>query len=159
MRNKTRILVTNNLSILPFTDSILLFKDGQIIESGTYLHLLSTSNYFANLIQQYSQNESNNSQESVQEKLANKSEETSNFNFKINKLIEKEETQTGRVKWSVYLRYLQAITMFWGLLFSVSYIFSQVFSAGSSVWLSVWSREAENDNSQTYFYLAIYGII
>lgn len=159
LRKKTRILVTNNLAVLPYTDSIIVMKEGEIIELGSYNELLRQNNYFANLIQQYAHSESDNkdNKQSEEDKLADKSKDAANFNFKINKLVEKEETQTGRVKWSVYWRYLQAVTLFWWAIVTANYILSQVSSAGSSVWLSVWSRQAENDNSNAFYYLVLYG--
>lgn len=39
LRHKTRLLVTNELSFLPFSDFILIVKDGRVISSGTYTEL------------------------------------------------------------------------------------------------------------------------
>lgn len=49
--------------------------------------------------------------------------------------------------------------MFWCIVVTINYIITQISNAGSSVWLSYWSREAEKDNSRTYYYLIIYGAI
>lgn len=59
LKEKTRILVTNNLSILPYTDLIIVLKKGRIIETGTYQHLMAQKKFFANLIEQYSNNNNN----------------------------------------------------------------------------------------------------
>jgi len=40
LRKKTRVLVTHGISQLPFVDKIIVIKDGEISESGTYKELL-----------------------------------------------------------------------------------------------------------------------
>lgn len=76
-----------------------------------------------------------------------------------NKLIEKETSETGSVKWEVYKHYLKSI----GLTLSVATVFLnmvfQGFSIGSNLWLSRWSTDAsaENDTSVRDMYLGVYG--
>ena len=155
----TLILVTKNLSVLPHTDSILVMQEGQIIESGSYVELLEKNGHFANLIQQYSVSENESKEgDSEEDKLTEKNKGAADFNLG-SKLVEKEDTNVGRVKFSVYLRYIKAVTMFWCMLVAINYVFSQISSTGSSVWLSSWSRAAEKDTSSTYYYLGIYGAI
>ncbi|KAB0390270.1 hypothetical protein E2I00_014382, partial [Balaenoptera physalus] len=71
------------------------------------------------------------------------------------KLIKKEFIQTGKVgvfqvKFSIYLKYLQAIgwcsiffIIFGFVLYSVSFI-------GSNLWLSAWTRDSKTFNSTNY---------
>uniref|UniRef100_A0A1Q3FWR2 ABC-type glutathione-S-conjugate transporter n=2 Tax=Culex tarsalis TaxID=7177 RepID=A0A1Q3FWR2_CULTA len=76
-----------------------------------------------------------------------------------NKLIEKETSETGSVKWEVYKHYLKSI----GLTLSLATVFLnmvfQGFSIGSNLWLSRWSTDAaaENDTSVRDMYLGVYG--
>lgn len=42
MRNKTRILVTHELSYLKFADLILIMGDGSIISEGSYTELMQS---------------------------------------------------------------------------------------------------------------------
>ncbi|KAG1679917.1 Multidrug resistance-associated protein 1 [Nymphon striatum] len=53
LKNKTRIFATNSLGFLPKCDQIVVLKDGEITESGTYKELLSTNGAFSELILQY----------------------------------------------------------------------------------------------------------
>lgn len=107
LRKKTRVLVTNNLSVLPFTDSIFVLKEGQIIESGSYGELLKQQGHFAHLISEYSHSEEAEEKSDDSEgKLAEMNKDAANFKIG-SKLVEKEDSQTGRVKWSVYWQYLK----------------------------------------------------
>lgn len=60
---------------------------------------------------------------------------------KSGKLVEKETSQTGSVKLTVYLRYFQTIGMRIGLFILMGLIFSNLFQIGSSLWLSEWSND------------------
>ena len=50
---KTRIMVTNNVTFLPKVDKIIVIKDGQISETGTYKELLNGTGAFKNFLLQY----------------------------------------------------------------------------------------------------------
>jgi ABC-type multidrug transport system fused ATPase/permease subunit len=76
------------------------------------------------------------------------------------KIIEKETTETGSVKFEVYKHYIRAIgfTMtFWGLFLQLIF---QGFSVTSNIWLAAWSSEpivnGTQDSSQTHMYLGVY---
>ncbi|XP_035215523.1 multidrug resistance-associated protein 1-like isoform X2 [Stegodyphus dumicola] len=53
LKNKTRILVTHDLSILHEADAIILMSDGKVVESGTYKDLLEQKGEFARLIEEH----------------------------------------------------------------------------------------------------------
>lgn len=46
LKNKTRILVTHKIHLLPYVDMILVMKDGKVSESGTYHELLTQKGDF-----------------------------------------------------------------------------------------------------------------
>ncbi|XP_005105556.2 canalicular multispecific organic anion transporter 2 [Aplysia californica] len=50
LRNKTRILVTHGLQWLPQADLVVVMKDGQIVETGTYAQLLAADGDLARLL-------------------------------------------------------------------------------------------------------------
>lgn len=53
LRDRTRVLVTNKLSVLPEVDHIIVMKDGSISESGTYEELLKNRGLFSQLLVKY----------------------------------------------------------------------------------------------------------
>lgn len=50
---QTRLLVTHGVTYLPNADLILVMKDGEISESGTYRELLSKKGAFADFLIQH----------------------------------------------------------------------------------------------------------
>nr|AAF61707.1 canalicular multispecific organic anion transporter cMOAT [Mus musculus] len=72
----------------------------------------------------------------------NKKEEV----VKGQKLIKKEFVETGKVKFSIYLKYLQAVG-WWSLLFIVIfYVLNYVAFIGTNLWLSAWTSDSEKQN-------------
>ncbi|TEA38280.1 hypothetical protein DBR06_SOUSAS110135 [Sousa chinensis] len=66
------------------------------------------------------------------------------------KLIKKEFIQTGKVKFSIYLKYLQAIG--WCSIFFIifGFVLHSVSFIGSNLWLSAWTRDSKTFNSTNY---------
>ncbi len=50
LKNKTIILVTDNVEILKNTDKIILVDDGKISTIGTHSELIENSEYYKNLV-------------------------------------------------------------------------------------------------------------
>ncbi|KAG9466704.1 hypothetical protein GDO78_016239 [Eleutherodactylus coqui] len=50
LKNKTRILVTHSLAVLPLVDLIVIMEDGRIGQTGTYRELVSERQDFAEMI-------------------------------------------------------------------------------------------------------------
>lgn len=62
------------------------------------------------------------------------------------KLIKKEFVETGKVKFSIYLKYLQAVG-WWSILFIILfYGLNNVAFIGSNLWLSAWTSDSDNLN-------------
>ncbi|XP_054155704.1 multidrug resistance-associated protein 1-like [Oppia nitens] len=59
--SKTRLLVTNQLFMLPDVDLIVVLQMGRIVSVGTYRQLICESNYFQQLINQYFSSSSSSS--------------------------------------------------------------------------------------------------
>ncbi len=51
--DKTRILVTHHLDVLPHADQIIVMDAGTIAEQGTYEQLLANGSVFAKLIDEF----------------------------------------------------------------------------------------------------------
>ncbi|XP_076307522.1 multidrug resistance-associated protein 1-like isoform X1 [Tachypleus tridentatus] len=61
LQKKTRILVTHNLSVLPDVDAIIVMKNGQVEESGTYKELLAKKGSFFDLVREHMRKDSRES--------------------------------------------------------------------------------------------------
>ncbi len=60
LKDKTRILVTHRVSILPNVDQIIVMKDGSISESGTFEELIANKGDFAEFVAEYLMEQSDN---------------------------------------------------------------------------------------------------
>ncbi|CAJ1935619.1 unnamed protein product [Sphenostylis stenocarpa] len=150
--DKTVVYATHQLEFLESADLILVMKDGKIVESGRYKDLIACPN--SELVQQmaahqetvhqinpsqeddsaascrpYQKNQIEVDQENIQEIMED---------WKRNK---EEQTETGRVKWSVYSTFVKSA--YKGALVPViliCQILFQVMQMGSNYWMS-WATE------------------
>ncbi|GJQ88360.1 hypothetical protein Trydic_g8622, partial [Trypoxylus dichotomus] len=53
LRHKTRVLVTHGITYLPQTDKIIVIKDGEVSETGTYQELLDRKGAFSDFLMQH----------------------------------------------------------------------------------------------------------
>ncbi|KAM6306423.1 ATP-binding cassette sub-family C member 2 [Aegotheles albertisi] len=70
--------------------------------------------------------------------------------LKGQQLIEKEAVETGKVKFSMYLRYLRAVGLWYSFWIAMGYVGQYVATVGSSLWLSAWTDDAQRYLNQTY---------
>ncbi|XP_073760424.1 ATP-binding cassette sub-family C member 2 isoform X3 [Callorhinus ursinus] len=66
------------------------------------------------------------------------------------KLIKKEFIQTGKVKFSNYLKYLRAIGWFSIFFIVFAYVINSVAYIGSNLWLSAWTNDSKTFNGTNY---------
>ncbi|XP_052568818.1 ATP-binding cassette sub-family C member 2 isoform X1 [Peromyscus californicus insignis] len=66
------------------------------------------------------------------------------------KLIKKEFVETGKVKFSIYLKYLQSIGWCSIAFIIFSYALNSVAFIGSNLWLSAWTSDSQNFNGTDY---------
>lgn len=66
------------------------------------------------------------------------------------KLIKKEFLQTGKVKFSIYLKYLQAIGWCSIVFIVLGFMLYSVAFIGSNFWLSAWTGDSKIYNSTNY---------
>ncbi|XP_053548507.1 ATP-binding cassette sub-family C member 2 [Bombina bombina] len=86
---------------------------------------------------------------SIKEGAKDKTENTQKV-AKGQQLIEKETVEIGKVKFSLYMKYLRA--MGWGFSFwiFVSYVLQNAAFVGQNIWLSDWTKDAETYFNMTY---------
>ncbi|XP_015722689.1 canalicular multispecific organic anion transporter 1 isoform X1 [Coturnix japonica] len=70
--------------------------------------------------------------------------------IKGQKLIEKETVETGKVKFSMYLRYLRAVGLVFSFCVAMSYVGEYAAYVGTNLWLSAWTDDAERYQNETY---------
>ncbi|XP_024167129.1 putative ABC transporter C family member 15 [Rosa chinensis] len=164
LSEKTVIYATHQLEFLEAADYILVVKDGQIAQSGTYEKLIEDPN--GELVRQMTAHRKSlhhvhssppdslsnttttvNMKNGITERVLDTEEtERASTNDQITvKEIreEEEEAQTGRVKWSVYSTFLTCALR--GLLpvILLCHVLFQVLQMASNYWIA-WAVRKEN---------------
>lgn len=187
LKDKTRVLVTNNIALLPDVDQIIVMADGCIKEVGTYKELMENSGKFADFVREFAEKKHEEAEKSptldtikpLTEPLSEESlsrirteSELSKESIKLkksltneNKLIETEKTETGTVKFAVYIHYFHSLTMFWLFSLLLGFLGMQVASVSSNLWLASWSNDlhsanvTDDDRSWRNKRLGVYGFL
>ncbi|KAL6604391.1 hypothetical protein LY90DRAFT_663298 [Neocallimastix californiae] len=163
LADKTRVLVTHQLHVLPRVDYIIVMKGGRIEEQGEYNELMQKDGEFSRLMHTYGgiddsddnldSNDSSNEEvmsvetdiepkeidvdETVVEKKEEKEEKT-----KGRALMTKEERATGSVDKRVYKDYLKAAGgIIIGILILIAVVIIQVSKLGNDMWLVFWTED------------------
>uniref|UniRef100_A0A3P9Q7M5 ABC-type glutathione-S-conjugate transporter n=1 Tax=Poecilia reticulata TaxID=8081 RepID=A0A3P9Q7M5_POERE len=179
LKDKTRILVTHGVSFLPCVDEVVVLVNGRVSEVGSYQSLRDSKGAFSEFLDTYGSEiipKKNKDLFSAQSFAILFEPVTYFFHFsslllcavcrsrlrknsnlkslentkKGQRLIEKETMETGQVKFSVWLQYVQA--MGWGYAFWALFIYvmQNVAFIGQNLWLSDWTNDAVEYYNQTY---------
>ncbi|KAI6703377.1 hypothetical protein NL676_012513 [Syzygium grande] len=178
LREKTRVLVTNQLHFLPQVDWIILVHEGMVKEEGTFEELSRRGVLFQKLMENAGKMEELTEEDDEGEKK-NVEEKTSkpSANSIVNELpedqghgnkgkggksvlIKQEERETGVVSLKVLNRYKGALGGLWvvAVLF-ICYISSEVLRISSSTWLSFWTDQSTSENYRPGFFILIYALL
>uniref|UniRef100_A0A8C2CWN1 ABC-type glutathione-S-conjugate transporter n=1 Tax=Cyprinus carpio TaxID=7962 RepID=A0A8C2CWN1_CYPCA len=68
--------------------------------------------------------------------------------LKVDKLIQAETTETGRVKFKVYWEYAKAVGPFLSLFICFLYGCQSASAIGANFWLSEWTNDAQHNRTQ-----------
>uniref|UniRef100_A0A8C9K421 Uncharacterized protein n=1 Tax=Panthera tigris altaica TaxID=74533 RepID=A0A8C9K421_PANTA len=173
LKNKTRVLVTHNLTLLPQMDLIVVMESGRVAQMGTYQELLSKTRNLTHLLQAFSEQEKAHALKRVsvidsrtilKNQILEQNDRPSldqgkQFSMK------KEKIPIGGVKFSIILKYLQAFGWLWVWLSVASYVGQNLVGIGQNLWLSAWAKEAKHMNEFTEWKqirsnkLNIYGLL
>lgn len=168
--SRTRIMTTNDTSILGYADKICLMDNLQIIEQGTYQEMTRNHTKFDHLFQSQNLEEKMekdlkylNSDEtpftsfslSETNELTKQSNDIAIKHSKIN-IIEAEERNYGTISSGLYMDYIQ----FAGgllILFSImiSLTFANLSRLGHDLWLTLWSMTPDL-NFDIKVYILVY---
>uniref|UniRef100_A0A0D9W2Q4 ABC transporter C family member 13 n=1 Tax=Leersia perrieri TaxID=77586 RepID=A0A0D9W2Q4_9ORYZ len=161
LKKKTVLLVTHQVDFLKNVDTVLVMKDGAIVQSGSYSQLLISSSDFSALVSAhhssmevpgaaeqashdqtsgYSQATTVSAKTPVKSKSSKENVGTSVAPSKeagSSKLIQDEEKESGRVSWQVYKLYITEAWGWWGVLVILAVsVLSEGSSMASNYWLS-----------------------
>ncbi|XP_027367226.1 ABC transporter C family member 10-like [Abrus precatorius] len=166
LAGKTVLLVTHQVDFLPAFDSVLLMSDGEIIQSASYHHLLSTSQEFQDLVNAHketagsdrlvdvtsSQRHLNSSRE-IRKTHVEKHSEAS----KGDQLIKEEEREKGDQGFKPYLQYLNQNKGY--IYFSVAALSHLTFVVGQILQNSWMAANVDNPRISTLELILVYLII
>ncbi|KAJ3200861.1 hypothetical protein HDU67_001760, partial [Dinochytrium kinnereticum] len=173
---KTRILVTHQLHFLSRVDHVVVMRDGEIVEQGSYATLMENGKEFATLIHNYGAEEEEEEEEvkptatPLAQPLRRKSSAHVAAAIDEKKVVEdepekkkpanimrEEDRATGTVKGAVWWSYVVASG---GWVFAVGLVATltvlQVTRIGNDLWLVWWSGNRFAGTFSMSGYIAVY---
>ncbi|XP_044142673.1 multidrug resistance-associated protein 1-like [Bufo gargarizans] len=173
LKNKTRILVTHSLTVLPLVDLIVIMEDGRIGQIGTYGELVSKRQDFADVViapgakkESFSDTTSSTLKDAGNVRSPGRHPEDAKVQKDRQMLsaprINKEKVATGNMKMSVVKKYLQAFGWSWVCFTIIAYVGQNAMAIGQNVWLSKWTTEAKEVKEQPELRdsrLGVYGVL
>ncbi|XP_064455206.1 multidrug resistance-associated protein 1-like [Ornithodoros turicata] len=157
LREKTRIIVTNNLSVLPETDFIVYMQGGCIVERGTYGELTSSGKHLSMFLKEHvrqanckdtqvsaEETREASAPEGLQELTKPKTASIASLDAELYR----EAVETGSVKMSIYVTHLIDVGLPIVLLIFFGYASARAFDIGINLWISEWDHDADIEKHQ-----------
>uniref|UniRef100_A0A8B9MV57 ABC-type glutathione-S-conjugate transporter n=1 Tax=Accipiter nisus TaxID=211598 RepID=A0A8B9MV57_9AVES len=169
LKDKTRVLVTHTINILPQVDNVVFLVDGTISEIGSYQELLQRNGAFAEFLHSHitaeeqagtgfpgNPNDDNSVKSSAMEReTIPASQDSTTAAATKGRLMKGEKTQHGRVNTSIYAAYLKAtglpLCVYTILLFACQ----QAVSFSRGYWLSMWTDDPVHNRTQQHTELRV----
>ncbi|XP_009884912.1 PREDICTED: multidrug resistance-associated protein 6-like [Charadrius vociferus] len=184
LKDKTRVLVTHTVNILPQVDNIVFLVDGTISEIGSYQELLQRNGAFAEFLHSHITAEekagfpaigdtrctitSRNgpSQEKLFSDSSVKSSAMERETIPVSqdcttaaatkgRLTKGEKTQHGRVNSSIYVAYLKATGLPLCVYIILLFTSQQAVSFSRGYWLSMWTDDPVHNGTQQHTELRV----
>lgn len=155
LKDKTRILVTHQLHVLPHADRILVLNQGRQVFYGKYKGVKENEECKEILGELIAQEEKERKKKKKQTKNKEKADKTSDV-----KTIVQEEKAIGSIPMKLYYRYL-LLGWKYDILFFIFIIFClgvQLNYVEVQLWIGYWSAQSE-DEAEKQYYIDIFGII
>lgn len=99
LANKTRVLATHRATILPEVDEIIVIKDGEISERGTFNDLIDSQGAFAEFITEY-MSENFNEEDEELDSLTEHPEMLRSLAEKVRPILERSKSRTESISTS-----------------------------------------------------------
>ncbi|KAJ3206137.1 hypothetical protein HDU67_008363 [Dinochytrium kinnereticum] len=163
LAGKTRILVTHQLHFLAKVDRVIVMRDGEVVEDGTYRDLVGAGGEFAELIRTYGGGEVENVDKeevaiaadlSIEEEGEKRTSEEKTATANI---MKDEERAVGAVRLEIWWSYVVASG---GWSFVASLMFAlfmvQAVKIGNDIWLVWWSGDRFKGSFSIAGYIGVY---
>jgi ATP-binding cassette subfamily C (CFTR/MRP) protein 1 len=178
LKDKTRLLVTNQLQCLPKCDTVIaLGKGGRVVEQGSYTDLMNVESgevyrllkdleeaakkqaEDSALREQQKQTMSDNASPNQQVMVMPSNVEAKEKDGKPVSLVTQEEREVGAVKMDVYVKYIRAAGGFLRLAFVILFfILSSGMNLATGVWISLWTSDTSYERNGEGFYIGGYAL-
>ncbi|KAM9261649.1 ATP-binding cassette sub-family C member 6 [Cariama cristata] len=185
LKDKTRVLVTHTINILPQVDNIVFLVDGTISEIGSYQELLQRNGGFAEFLHSRitAEEKAGTSFPAIgdtkgtitsrngppQEKLFSDNSVKSAMGGETSpvsqdcitaaatkgRLTKGEKTQHGRVNTSIYAAYLKATGLPLCVYIILLFTCQQAVSFSRGYWLSIWTDDPVHNGTQQHTELRV----
>ncbi|KAI8908383.1 P-loop containing nucleoside triphosphate hydrolase protein [Gorgonomyces haynaldii] len=153
LKDKTVILVTHQLHLLPEMDHIVVLDHGSIGEQGTFEELINKKGILQDMMKNYSIDDDEQMKAKTEKK-----EETKETNDGKGGIIAAEDQEQGAVKGAIYWSYIQAAG---GWPYIITLVLAACLNSGTqlttNLWLAWWS--GNKYNLTTTEYLRVYGYL
>uniref|UniRef100_A0A8C3I4S3 ABC-type glutathione-S-conjugate transporter n=1 Tax=Chrysemys picta bellii TaxID=8478 RepID=A0A8C3I4S3_CHRPI len=157
LKDRTRVLVTHAINVLPQVDNIVLMVDGEISETGSYQELLQRNGAFADFLHSY-----NNAEEKEGDVGGKRI-----VRIKGVKPSYREQRQMGDLSpkevWgiSIYLDYLRTTGPLICLYIVFLFVCQQAASFCRGYWLSMWADDPVHNRTQqhTELRVGVFGVL
>uniref|UniRef100_A0A8B9MRW9 ABC-type glutathione-S-conjugate transporter n=1 Tax=Accipiter nisus TaxID=211598 RepID=A0A8B9MRW9_9AVES len=161
LKDKTRVLVTHTINILPQVDNVVFLVDGTISEIGSYQELLQRNGAFAEFLHSHITAEEQAGtgfpvkSSAMERETIPASQDSTTAAATKGRLMKGEKTQHGRVNTSIYAAYLKAtglpLCVYTILLFACQ----QAVSFSRGYWLSMWTDDPVHNRTQQHTELRV----
>uniref|UniRef100_A0A8C8AD31 ABC-type glutathione-S-conjugate transporter n=1 Tax=Otus sunia TaxID=257818 RepID=A0A8C8AD31_9STRI len=160
LKDKTRVLVTHTINILPQVDNIVFLVDGMISEVGSYQELLQRNGAFAEFLRSHFTPEEkagagfpgnpNEGRETIPV-----SQDCTTAVATEGRLTKGEKTQRGRVNTSIYAAYLKVTGLPLCVYIILLFTCQQAVSFSRGYWLSIWTDDPVHNGTQHHTELRV----
>jgi len=155
LKDRTRILVTHALGFLHDVSKILLFDEGQLIQSGTLQNLTIAKNEkFIELLQFIGQE--NKVTRKEEKNVPQKEEESKDVEKDSQNIICVEKAALGRVNSKHYVFYFKSMNAFCCIIVMILFLASEALKAVSNLVLAYWTSQFHP--STTWSFIGYYAL-
>ncbi|NXB77213.1 MRP1 protein, partial [Donacobius atricapilla] len=175
LKDKTRVLVTHTINILPQVDNIVFLVDGMISETGTYQELLQRNGVFAEFLRSHVTAEEKPRagspgnpdglesfflglsviKSAVGRETIPVSQDCTSAAASRGGLTKAETTRHGRVGAGVFGAYLKATGQALCVYTVLSFACQQAMAFSRGYWLSLWTDDPVHNGTQQHTQLRV----